>query len=234
MARILASSHQPTDVFVEDPAFAGQAIYTPGLLRFYDVIAWFNGRAAWRCPPRRLVPLYDQNVSAHHLEIGVGNGYHLNRCSFPTESPQITLMDLNRASLAAAGKRLRRYSPRIHQANALEDFGLPPHSFESIGMNWLLHCLPGDISSKGVIFDHCRSVLAPEGVVFGSTVLNGGVSHTPFSRTVMRRLNSNGAFTNFDDDLLGLEAQLKARFEQSRVQVIGAVATFSARRPRVT
>lgn len=228
-----SSSHQATDVSVDDATLAGQAVYTRDLLRFYDAIVWFNGHAAWRCPPRRLVYLYDQNVSANHLEIGVGTGYHLDRCSFPSESPHITLMDLNLASLAAAAKRLRRYSPRIHQANALADFALT-RSFDSIGMNWLLHCLPGDISSKGVVLDHCRSVLAPEGIVFGSTVLNGGVSHTAFSRALMRKLNSNGTFANLDDDLSGLEAQLESRFEQSRIQVIGAVAAFSACTPRVT
>ena len=51
-------------------------------------------------------------------------------------------MDLNPSPLQVAAKRLHRYRPKTHQANALEPFGLPAGTFESVGLNWLLHCLP--------------------------------------------------------------------------------------------
>jgi hypothetical protein len=63
-------------------------------------------------------------------------------------------MDLNPAPLEVAAQRLRRYRPNTHRANALEPFGLPPGAFDSVGLNWLLHCLPGDIATKSVVFDH--------------------------------------------------------------------------------
>lgn len=47
------------------------------------------------------------------------------------------------------------------------------------------------------------------GVVFGSTVLAGGVKHTALSRWMMNLLNGNGSFTNRDDDLDGLKTQLE-------------------------
>jgi SAM-dependent methyltransferase len=166
----------------DHPAYAGQARYTAGFLRVYDtVVLRVNGRLAWRCPPRRLVRLYDEHVSARHLDIGVGTGYLLDKCRYPTQSPDITLMDLNPAPLQVAAKRLHRYRPKTHQANALEPFGLPPATFESVGLNWLLHCLPGNIAAKSVVFDHAITVLAPGGVVFGSTVLSGGCG-TPRGR----------------------------------------------------
>ncbi len=214
----------------DDPTYAGQAVYTPGFLRFYDTyVLRFNGAVLWRCPPRRLVRLYDENVSSPHLDIGVGTGYLLDKCRFPTESPDITLMDLNPNSLDAASKRVSRYRPKTHQGNALEPFALPACAFESIGLNWLLHCVPGDIASKSVIFDHCKAVLAPGGVVFGSTVLNRGVRHTPQSRWVMRLLNNKEVFSNLDDDLEGLTQQLQTRFADPVVNVVGTVALFSAR-----
>jgi SAM-dependent methyltransferase len=175
------------------------------------------------------VRLYDEHVSPRHLDIGVGTGYLLDTCRYPTESPDITLMDLNPTPLEVAAKRLRRYQPKTHQANALEPFGLPAGAFESVGLNWLLHCLPGNMATKSIVFDHCKTVLAPGGVVFGSTVLNDGVRHTRWSRWMMRTLNRDGTFSNFDDDLDSLKAQLDERFDGAQVEVVGAVGIFSAR-----
>ena len=105
-------------------------------------------------------------------------------------------MDLNPAPLEVAAERLRRYQSRTHRANALEPFGLPAGAFESVGLNWLLHCLLGDLTTKCVVFDHCKAVLAPGSVVFGSTVLSGGVPHTKLSRWMMGRLNHDGTFSD--------------------------------------
>jgi ubiquinone/menaquinone biosynthesis C-methylase UbiE len=214
----------------DDPAYAGQAVYSPLFLRFYDLfVLGFNGNVAWRCSPRVLVRMYDEHVSAHHLDIGVGSGYYLDKCRHPTPSPDITLMDLNPNSLAAAARRIQRYEPKTHQGNALEPFGLDAGTFDSIGMNWLLHCLPGDIATKSAVFDHCSTVLAPGGAIFGSTVLNRGVRHNAFSRWMMNLLNRRGAFTNLDDDLEGLKTELGRRFSSVEVKVVGSVAIFAAR-----
>jgi ubiquinone/menaquinone biosynthesis C-methylase UbiE len=220
----------PTGVTPDDAAYAGQAAYTPRMLSVYDlVVLGLNAYAMWRCSPRRLVALYDEHVSTRHLDIGVGTGYLLDKCRFPSESPRITLMDLNPNPLAFAAKRLARYQPQTHQANALEPFDLPAGSFDSVGLNWLLHCLPGEIASKSVVLDHGKTVVAPGGVIFGSTVLNGGVTHTPWSRLMMKKLNREGIFNNVDDDLEGLRDQLGKRFDRSHVEVVGTVALFSAR-----
>jgi ubiquinone/menaquinone biosynthesis C-methylase UbiE len=214
----------------EDPAYPGQARYTTGFLRVYDtVVLRFNGNLVWRCSPRRLVQLYNEHVSARHLDIGVGTGYLLDKCRYPTQSPDITLMDLNPAPLEVAAERLRRYQPRTHRANALEPFGLPAGAFHSVGLNWLLHCLPGDLTTKSVVFDHCKTVLAPGGVVFGSTVLSDGVPHTRLSRWMMDRLNRDGTFSNRDDDLNSLSVQLDQRFDSTQIEVVGSVGIFSAR-----
>lgn len=221
----------PTAISPGDPAYAGQAVYTAGFLRIYDLLVLrFNGHLAWRCGPGRLVRMYDEHVSARHLDIGVGSGYFLDKCRYPVQSPDITLMDLNPNSLDAAANRIRRYQPQKHQANALEPFGLPAGTFDSVGLNWLLHCVPGDMTTKGVVFDHCMTVLAPGGVVFGSTVLTGGVPHTRFSRWMMDKLNDgNESFSNREDDLDTLTTQLDQRFHDTQVEVVGSVAIFSAR-----
>ena len=138
-------------------------------------------------------------------------------------------MDLNPTPLEVAAKRLCRYQPTTHQANALQPFRLSAGAFDSVALNWLLRCLPGNMATKSLVFDHCKTVLAPDGVVFGSTVLSGGVRHTPWSRGMMKQLNRDGTFSNRDDELDGLKTQLDQRFDKAQVEVVGAVGIFCAR-----
>ncbi len=42
---------------------------------------------------RPFLTLYDQYVSANHLDIGVGTGYFLDHCRFPAANPRLALMD---------------------------------------------------------------------------------------------------------------------------------------------
>jgi SAM-dependent methyltransferase len=217
------------DQLVDHPAWAGAALYTRRNLRFYDLGLAFNCRVLWRCPRSRLVELYDGHVSARHLDIGVATGWLLDACRLPGAQPAITLMDLNPDALAVASARLARYRPSIHQASALESFGLPANTFDSVGMSLVIHCLPGAIPSKAVIFDHARSVLAPGGVVFGATLLNGGVRHTALSRRAMEAFNHRGDFSNLHDNLDDLDAALGRAYGKHELRVRGAVALFSAR-----
>ncbi len=219
-----------TMVKESDPAYAGQAHYTPESLRLYDFRVFrVNYPFLYRCSSKRLVELYDRYASKRHLDIGVGSGYLIDHGRFPTPEPQITLMDLNLSSIAFATERLRRYAPRTHQANVLTPWGLPARSFDSVGMLNLLHCLPGTMVEKAVAFDHARDVLAPGGCLFGATVLGKGVKQGPLSRRWVSFLNSRGMFDNQEDGAEDLDAALARSFDSHEVTVEGCVAIFSAR-----
>ena len=113
----MARDAQPEPADVE----AGQAVYSRAVLAVYDVgVLWFSNRFVWRCPSRHMRALYDRHAGARHLDVGVGTGYFLDHCRFPSPDPQITLLDLNENSLAAAAKRIRRYSPQAVRGNVLE------------------------------------------------------------------------------------------------------------------
>lgn len=216
-------------VEASDPAYAGQAGYTRLLLPLYDTIVMrYTLPRLWRCPKERILALYDENVRGRHLDVGVASGYLIDRCRFPTESPEITLMDLNPNSLGYAARRLRRYSPRTHRANVLEPWGLPVGSFESVAMSNLLHCVPGTLREKRVALEHARDALAPGGTLFGATVLGLEAEHTRKSRRAMERLNRKGGFCNLDDRLEDLDAGLAAAFPSHDVEVRGVVALFTA------
>jgi hypothetical protein len=65
------------------------------------------------------------------------------------------------------------------------------------------------------------------GVMFGTTILNHGVRHTRLGRKLMRVYNHRGIFSNFEDDLDGIERVLAARFQRFELDVVGAVALFA-------
>jgi SAM-dependent methyltransferase len=200
------------------------------MLRMYDVLAYrLNGPLVWRCSVSHLLELYDKHASGRHLDIGVGTGYLLDRCRFPVSNPEITLMDLNPNPLAFAARRLRRFEPQIHQANVLASWGLPEGSFDSVAMFNVLHCAPGSMSEKAVAFERARAVLAPQGRLFGATVLNGGVEQTRLSRLTLKRFNQRGVFSNLDDHLDDLDGALAHTFGFREITVHGSVALFSAR-----
>jgi ubiquinone/menaquinone biosynthesis C-methylase UbiE len=213
-----------------DPEYAGQAIYTRSFLRIYDAFVYrFTCPVLWRCSKQRFVELYDAHASLRHLDIGVGTGSLLDECRF-SGRPEITLMDLNPNSLQAASRRLRRYAPRTHRANALEPWGLPDGSFDSVAICHLLHCLPGAMPEKAAVLRSANRALAPGGVLFGATIFGSGVPQTRMSRLALAMGNRNGMMSNLDDRPQELEVALAQEFPAHGLEVEGAVGLFWARK----
>ena len=207
----------------------GAAVYTPAILSMYDLwVLGFSNSFVWNCPSRLILNLYNQNVSEKHLDVGVGTGYFLDRCRFPSTSPEITLFDLNPASLRAAAFRLRRYSPSCHLGNVLEPAPEDFAGFHSVGLNYLLHCLPGDLLSKSVVFKNLKPLLKENGVIFGSTILGSDCAHNLLGRKLMNLYNRKGIFSNVSDCRRDLEFGLREYFREYSVRVEGCVALFSA------
>lgn len=214
---------------------AGHAFYTKRSLAVYDLaILGYFSRVAWRCPAHRVLGHYDRWVSGDHLDVGVGTGYFLDRCSYPTTPPRLALMDLSTACLEVAAKRVARYRPEIHEANVLEPVSIDAAPFDSVGLNYVLHCLPGTIREKAVVFENLKALANPGAVLFGATLLHGGVPRNFMARTVMARNNAHGIFSNASDDLEGLEWALTQHLSDVEVTVVGCVGLFSGRVPDAT
>lgn len=209
---------------------AGQAVYTKRMLNVYDVVVLgLSNRLIWKCPTRRLLAHYDSHVTANHLDVGVGSGYFLDRCRFPSAAPRVALMDLNRDALDFAARRIARYAPETYVRNVLEPISIEADKFDSVGVNYLLHCLPGAIESKAVVFDHLQALMNPGAILFGSTLLQGDVARGPVARRLMRFYNGKGIFSNEADDVDGLRRALEQRLRSVSIEIVGCAAVFSGR-----
>jgi hypothetical protein len=203
-------------------------IYRPQFLIGYDlVVHGISNRWFWHVPTERLLQLYDQHVSTNHLDIGVGTGLLLDRCTFPAPNPCLTLLDLSRSSLHATVTRLVRYQPLACLADVLAPAPFRRHQFNSIGMNYVLHCLPGTMETKaGAVFDQLAPLLRDGGVLFGATLLGTGVDRSPAARRLMRWYNKIGLFHNGDDSPSALEHALQRSFQRHSLSIIGCAAIF--------
>jgi SAM-dependent methyltransferase len=220
-----------TDSDANEAALAAVEFYTPMMLRFYDLMVYgINTPFLWRCPERELLYHYNQHISGNHLDVGVGTGYLLDRCRFPTASPRLFLLDLSPNPLEVTSKRLQRYRPQTLQRNVLTPIHFDGDPFDSIGTNYMIHCVPGSIPEKSVLFDHLGALLKPGGVIFGSTLLGEGVELNRGARWLMDISNKKRVISNTRDSHTDLRRALEERFIDVSVRLVGAVGIFSARK----
>src|SRR5688500_18615304 len=104
---------------------AGQAVYSDRTLTVYDfVVLGVSNRFIWKCPTAGLEQHYNKHLTANHLDVGVGTGYFLDRCRFPSPTPRVALMDLNANALAFTSQRIARYKPETYRRNVLEPIAM--------------------------------------------------------------------------------------------------------------
>ena len=175
----------------EEHVLAGQAVYTKRVLRAYDfIVLGVSNRLLWKCPTQRLIEHYNKHLTANHLDVGVGTGYFLDNCRFPSPTPRIALMDLNQNTLDFSTARIKRYKPKTYCRNVLAPIHIDAAKFDSVGANYLIHCIPGSIKSKSVAFDHLKALMNPNAVLFGATLLHGGVPRSWFAKRLMETYNT--------------------------------------------
>jgi SAM-dependent methyltransferase len=214
---------------LEEPIGPPPLVFDERMLRYYDWLLEFTCNRIWRCPIGRTLELYERHLSANHLEVGVGTGYFLDRSRFPHSQPRLGLLDVSPHCLRRTATRLSRYAPEIYRANALEPIALSVQRFDSIAMNYVLHCMPGAIPEKGVAFANLKPLLNPSGVLFGSTVLRHGVRCNRRARAFMRLYNGRRVFSNLEDSLDDLRQVLRTTFRDVEIEIVGCVAQFLCR-----
>ena len=214
----------------DDPAYKGQADYTPLLLRLYDpLVLGPIARFVWRVPTSELPKGYREHIREPHLDVGPGTGYFIDRSGLPDGS-RVTILDPNPNVLRHASRRLQRLDVTAVQADVLKP--LPVKGpFASAALHAVLHCLPGPMERKAKAVSNVASVLQADGVLFGMSVLGKSGNHTWLARRFLQTFNRRGAFDNLDDSEQSLREILEASFGQVQMSTIGSIAVFTATNP---
>jgi len=208
----------------------GQAAFTRAGLALYDLLIlralcpWI-----WRCPSERILAAYQEHLSDNHLEVGVGTGYFLDHARFTGATPRVALLDLNTHCLTRTARRIGRYQPEVYQADVLQPVVLNARRFDSIALNYVVHCLPVPWPQKGVVFSHLKALLKPGGTLFGATLVQGDVPQSAAAAVFMRWFNARGTLHNRDDTRGRLLEALNQHLDEVRVEQVGCVALFSGR-----
>ncbi|KAI0738334.1 S-adenosyl-L-methionine dependent methyltransferase [Daedaleopsis nitida] len=222
---------------------ASASVYSSLALYFYDLVVLAVSNAfAWRCRTATVqLPFYQKHLGeSAHLEIGVGTGYYPS-ASVPSlaKTKLVTLVDLNPATLLFSRRRLVNAGYKGEIDTLVHNVFSPlPESmhgrYDSVALFYLFHCLPGSLPQKATdVFASIIPALAPGGIVFGSTILGQGVSHNWLGTRLMGVYNKKGIFGNTADAEEGLRAALAESFDEFEVRVVGVVALFVARNPKV-
>lgn len=207
----------------------GQQIYNPLVLGLYNVfVLGFSCRFVWRCPTNHTVEFYSKHITDKHLDVGVGTGYLLDHCQFPSKKPQLGLLDMNENCLQHTARLLQRYQPVVYQADIYQPLDLVQQKYDSIGLNYVLHCLPGTFAEKSAVIKNLKACLSENGKLFGSTILAKDQEHNWLAKRLLTLYNKKGVFGNWHDDESGLIAMLKQHFANVDVRVKGTVAFFTA------
>ncbi|MBN1495652.1 MAG: class I SAM-dependent methyltransferase [Spirochaetes bacterium] len=211
-------------------AAAGSAIYSKLILSIYDpLVMLFENHLVWKCPTKKIISFYNHHISGNHLDVGVGTGYFLDKCRFPDTDPTVHLMDLNKNSLQVTAKRIKRYNPVIHHWNILETINLNLPRFDSICIGNILHCLPGDFTSKAIVFENLKKYMNNDGILFGLTILGKDVEAGLLYKLFNAMYNKLSIFTNLNDSYEDLEKVLQLHFHTYHLELVGSVALFSCK-----
>ena len=123
-------------------------VYSRFNLRLYDLIVLVvSNPLAWRCSTSSvLLPFFHKHIGARaHLDVGVGTGYYPAKSARRlAETDNLTLLDLNAATLSTASARVRHagYKGTIDEVEHSVFNPLPAHlhgRFDSVSLFYLLH-----------------------------------------------------------------------------------------------
>jgi ubiquinone/menaquinone biosynthesis C-methylase UbiE len=215
-------------------------VYSNTKLFLYDWgVLGFNMALIWECPTTSVqLPLFRDNFSKRHLDIGVATGYFpaVTLTHTPREDQHITLLDREQTSLEAAQNRILRTATVTDvvtvKADILEPLPQQLHGvkFDSISMYNLFHCVPG--KEKVVALATYREVLADDGVLTGCAILGQEHASSWFTRLYLKAYGWLGWFNNWDDREEDFVSALNDNFEEVETWKHGMVLLFKVGRPR--
>ena len=129
----------------------------------------------------------------------------------------------------ATRRRIERYHPEVYRADVLQPIVLDVRRFDSVALNYVVHCLPASWPHKGAVFAHLKAMLNPGGRLFGATLVQGDVPQSTAAAGLMRWFNARGTLHNLTDTRARLAESLEQHLTYVRIEQVGCVALFSGR-----
>ena len=139
---------------------------------------------------------YNKYLGRNHLEIGPGSGYFLKNKNINN----LTLIDINQDILNYSYNNLisNNYEIKIKNHNIFNQELKLNSEFDSVGLNYVLHCIPGRIENNiDSIINNLKN--KNDYILFGSSVLNDVNLQTRLSKLELIYLNKNKVFHNTND-----------------------------------
>lgn len=178
-----------------------------------------------------LVPFFEAYCGATHLDVSVQRASCLTEVQWP-ERTSLTLLDWQQAGedddFRGPALRLPRHLPCEMLPTLSRD---PFARYHAISAFNLLHRLPDHPHQRGQVVSLLATLLRPEGVLYGATLLGRGVRHTWLARQLNAHFQRRGCFHNEGDDLFSLQRLLRRRFDEVELEQQGSLALFTARHP---
>lgn len=209
-----------------DKTRTSQSYFNPFLLLFYDLALYrFISPYLWGCSSQLLIKRYNALCRSKHLETGVGTGYLLAHCNAPIE--KLGLLDLSQACLDKTARRLDHLNPDAWRRNILMPIEGIEEKYQSLSINYVMHCVPGSYTDKGVAFKHLKDLLLDGGILFGASVVRTDQSNL-LAKGLMALLNRIGVFNNSKDIVGDLEVELRSNFKYVQMERRSASVLFFA------
>ena len=206
-------------------SFWKRSNFVSSSIKFYDyLVNDINCNYAWRCNKNNIFDLYRKNLESNHLEIGPGSGYFLLPKHHNKKIGNLFLMDINYPILNHSHNNLKNHFPNVYpiKHNIFEN-SLKFLDFQSVGINYVLHCVPGRLENK---MEKLINNLPENLTIFGSTVINDFNKQTNLSQVELMVLNKLGIFNNSNDYSNALIKFAKSNKLEFDTQIIGNVLIF--------
>lgn len=193
----------------------------------YDrIVNDFNCKHVWKCSTKNIIDNYQKNISNNHLEIGPGTGFFLNKKNTGINFKKLTLVDVNKDILQFSKKNLEQYYSNIEilHSDLFSQKISESIYFESVGVNYVLHCVTGNLQTK---LDNLIDNLGNNKYnLFGASVICDPLHMNTIAEYELIFLNTLGIFNNNEDTYYELEEYLNNRNIKFSLKKQGYVAIF--------
>ena len=165
-------------------------IVSKNIQRYDKFVNKVNCEKVWKCPQKHIINNYRRNINENHLEIGPGTGYFLSKENLDVNLNKLTLIDVNSEILDYSRNKLQsQYSDINILCHDLFTCEIPDSVvFNSVGINYVLHCVPGNLQTK---LDKLISNLGDNKYnLFGASVICDPLHMNPIAEYELMFLNA--------------------------------------------